>query len=342
MGRKTVFNKITTPELLSQVNKDNIDIENDYLDYLRSVQRSKSTLVGYQNDIEIAWVWNLQHNDNIPFVDWKKRTVVKFQNWLINDNKNSPARVRRIKATLSSLSNYIENVLDDEYPDFRNIIHRVESPVNQPVRKKTILTDDDIGKLLHVLTKKGRYDQACAVALAVYSGRRKSELLRFRVNDFTDDRLVCNGALFKTHAIKTKGRGVDGKMLECFCLARKFKPYYDTWMDYRKKIGLESEWLFPSMNDPAKHISVGALNNWAERFSEILGIDFYWHALRHMTVTSFIRAGIPDSVIQQYIGWSDLSMVPVYSDISADEQLGMYFTEDGIKAPGNKSFSDIQ
>lgn len=60
-----------------------------------------------------------------------------------------------------------------------------------------------------------------------------------------------------------------------------------------------------------------------------------------MTVTMFIRAGIPDTVIQQYIGWSDISMVPVYSDIQADEQLAMYFNEDGISKPEQKSLSDI-
>jgi len=130
-------------------------------------------------------------------------------------------------------------------------------------------------------------------------------------------------------------------MLECFCLAKQFKPYLDNWMNYRKEKGIESEWLLPKETDSSQPIGVPTMNGWADEFSRKLGVDFYWHAVRHMTVTMFKRAGIPDSVIQTYIGWSDISMVPVYSDIPADEQLGMYFTADGIVVPKPKNLTDI-
>lgn len=341
MARKTKMNNITTPELLTQVNTKNTVLLRDFLDYLRSVQRSETTIAGYENDIQIAWVWNLLHNDNAFYVDWTKRQIVKYQNWLLNENGNSPARIKRLKASLSSLGNYIEGVLDDEYPNYRNIINKVESPVNQPVREKTVFTDEQINTLLNTLTTKGHHDKACAVALALYSGRRKSELLRFRVSDFSDDNLVCGGSLYKTGKIRTKGRGVQGKQLECFCLAKQFKPYLDMWMNYREEHGIHSEWLFPSKTNPDEQMGISTMNSWATTFSNILGVDFYWHAMRHMTVTNFIRAGIPDTVIQQYIGWSDISMVPVYSDIQADEQLSMYFNESGVSLPAQKSLSDL-
>lgn len=341
MGRKTQMNNITNPELLSQVNPENIQLLNDFVDYLRSIQRSEETIKGYINDIQIAWVWNLLQNDNRFYCDWTKRQIIKYQNWLINDNQNSPARIKRLKSALSSLGNFIESVLDDEFPNFRNIINKIESPVNQPVRNKTVLSDEQIVSLLNYLTEKGKYDKACVLALALYSGRRKSELLRFKVDDFTDEHLVCNGALYKSNPIKTKGRGVNGKQLECFCLAKKFKPYLDLWLAYREKEGIRSDWLFPKKSNSNETLCVSTLNSWAKTFSEILGIDFYWHAVRHLTVTNFKRAGIPDTVIQKYIGWEDISMVPVYVDLKADEQLGMYFNEDGIITPSTTSLSDL-
>ena len=341
MARKTKMNSITSPELLSQVNPRNRELLEDFVDYLRSVQRSETTISGYRSDIEIAWVWCLQHNDNAFFCDWTKRQIVKYQNWLLNENQNSPARIKRLKASLSSLANFVENILDDEFPNFRNIIKKVESPVNQPVREKTVFTDDQIDTLLDILTQSKKYDKACALALALCSGRRKSELLRFRVSDFSEDRLVCGGALYKTSPIKTKGQGVAGKQLECFCLANKFKPYLERWMQYRQERGIVSEWLFPDKLNPKEPLQISTLNSWANTFSRMLGVDFYWHAMRHMTVTNFKRAGLPDTVIQQYIGWSDISMVPVYSDMQADEQLGMYFNSDGIVTPEAKSFSEM-
>lgn len=341
MARKTKMNSITTPELLAQVNPKNKELLADFLDYLRSIQRSETTILGYENDIQIAWVWCLQFNDNQFYCDWTKRQIVKYQNWLLNENENSPARIKRLKAALSSLGNYVEGVLDDEYPNFRNIINKVESPVNQPVRAKTVLTDAQIDDLLDKLTEKKYYDKACMLALALCSGRRKSELPRFRVSDFADDKLVCGGALYKSAAIRTKGRGTNGKQLECFCLVKKFRPYLDNWLKYREENRIQSEWLFPSKADFTKQMPISTMNSWAKSFSSILGVDFYWHAMRHMTVTNFKRAGVPDTVIQQYIGWADISMVPVYVDMQADEQLGMYFTEDGIVAPAQKSLADL-
>lgn len=341
MARKTKMNDLTSPELLAKVNPENMELLKDFMEYLRSLQRSETTIAAYKNDIEIAFVWSLQQNNNAFYCDWTKRQIVRYQNWLLNENGNSPARVKRLKASLSSLGNYVEAVLDDEYPNFRNIINKVESPFNQPVREKTIFTEEQIDRLLEMLTNKGRYDQACAVALAVCSGRRKSELPRYRVSDFAPDRLVCDGALYQSAPIKTKGRGVNGKQLACFCLAKKFQPYLDMWMQQRKELGIESEWLLPDRTHPKEQMKPATLNSWARSFSAILGVDFYWHALRHMTVTNMKRAGIPDTVIQQYIGWSDISMVPIYTDLNAGEQLGMYFGADGIKTPEQKGLGDL-
>lgn len=340
MPRKTNRNDITSPELLAQVNSKNKDLLSDFLDYLRSVQRSETTIAGYENDIQIAWVWCLQHNDNKFFVDWTKRNIIAYQNWMLNENQNSPARVRRMKASLSSLSNYICNVLDDEFPNFRNIINKVESPVNRPVREKTIWDDEDLDQLLRLLTDSKEYEKACVLALAIYSGRRKAELCRFKVSDFNDENLVCDGALYKSAPIKTKGRG-GGKYINCYTLAKKFKPYFDAWMDERQQRGFESEWLFPSANDPNEQISVGTLNSWANTFSRLSGKDFYFHSLRHAFTTSLVRAGIPDSVITQIVGWESADMCKIYTDIDADEQIGMYFKNGDISVPEKRDFADM-
>ena len=274
MARKTKMNSITSPELLSQVNKDNQALLRDFLDYLRAVQRSETTINGYENDIQIAWVWCLQNNDNKFFVDWTKRNVLAYQNWLLNSNENSPARIRRLKAALSSLSNYITSVLDDEYPTFRNIISKVENPVNQPVREKTVWEDEELDDLLDALTLKKDYEKACYLALAMYSGRRKSELCRFKVSDFSEENLVCDGALWKSSPIKTKGRG-GGKFIPCYTLAKKFRPYLEQWLNYRAEHGIESEWLFPNKSNPEEYVKITTINSWSNTFSRIAGKHAY-------------------------------------------------------------------
>lgn len=340
MGRNTKMNSITSTSLLAQVNPENKQLLADFLEYLRSIQRSETTIHGYENDIQIAWVWCLQNNGNKPFVEWTKRNVVAYQNWLLNTNENSPARVRRLKATLSSLSNYIENVLDDEFPNFRNIINKVESPVNRPVREKTVWEDKDLDRLLDKLVELKKYEQACYLALAMFSGRRKSELCRFKVSDFDEDKLVCGGALYKSAPIKTKGRG-GGKMIPCYTLAKKFKPYLNLWMQKRERLGIESEWLFPKTGDMGEHVSVSTVNSWANTFSRLSGKPAYIHSLRHYFTTSLAKAGIPDGVIQSIVSWESSDMVRIYKDIDADEEIGMYFKDGEIVAPDKKGFGDI-
>ena len=244
-----------------------------------------------------------------------------------------------MKAAISSLSNYVENILDDEpeFKGFRSIVRKIENPALQPVREKTVWSDKDIENILQELVNRKKYEIACFVALGVYSGRRKAELCRFRVSDFNNDRLICDGALYKSAPILTKGN----KMLECYTLAHSFRPYLDLWMDYRNEKGIVSDWLFPIKNDPSNHINITTVNAWANSLSDMTGRDFYFHALRHHYCSFLIRAGIPDSVIVDIVGWSSSEMLKIYNDNPKDDRLSMYFNKDGIAVPESKGLSDL-
>ena len=235
-------------------------------------------------------------------------------------------------------------MLDDEYEGFRPIIRKIENPTNEKDFTKTVLEDKEVQKILDYCEENKRYDKACAIALAAFSGRRKSELPRFKVFYFNDENIIY-GSLYKTpEQIKTKGRGSHGKMLTVYTLAKPFKPYFDLWMNYRKENGIESEWLFPKkvsgkyIDEP---MDSATLDSWAGTFSSTLGIDFYFHSLRHFFTTSCSRSGLPDDVIQMLIGWSDISMVQIYKDISADEQFEKYFADGEIKKVEQKSLSEL-
>ena len=328
MPRKTKQNIITSPELLGRVNPKNTQLIDDFLSYLKSIQRSDTTRTAYKNDLEIWACWNLQHNDNKFFCDMSKRNVVAYQNWLLNENQNSPARVRRLRSTLSALGNYIEAVLDDEFPDYRNIINKIPAPVNEPVREKTVFTDEQLTTLLDVLMGKGQYQKACALALAMCSGARKSELTRFKVSYFVQENIIYE-SLYKTpEKIKTKGRGVNGKMLNKYILSAEFQPYFDAWLTERERLGINSEWLLVSKNrdDEWVQMKPDTLNSWAITFSNILGVDFYWHSLRHFFTTHLsTKLNVPDGIIKSIVGWANVSMVEIYKDVDEDEEIGKYF-----------------
>lgn len=342
--RKTVYNNICSPEKLARVNPENVQLGKDFLEYLTSIDRAKTTIESYRHDLDVVWVLILELLNNKFFVNLSKRDIVKIQNHCLNVFGWSPARMRRVKSTMSSLSNYVESMLDDEFEDYRPIVRKIENPPACAVREKTILEEKQLQKLLDYLVEKKKYDQACMLSLAMNNGRRKSELPRMKVSYFTEDNVIY-GSLFKSpELVTTKGRGSRGKQLTIYTLKNGFQPYLDLWLKYREENNITSEWLIPRKENGIyldEQVPITTMDSWAESFSKFLGVPFYWHSLRHFFTTKLSESNIPDSVIQDIIGWDSADMCRLYCDTSVDEKFGKYFDENGIKSVEQKSLSDI-
>ena len=333
MARKTKCNHICNDELLARINDQNKRLMYSFEEYLLSVDKSPSTIEQYRNDLNIFFCWNVTENSNKRFTEINKKDYAKFQYKALLCWEWSPSRLRRVKATISSLSNYIENILDEdeEFKGFRSSIRKIESPELVPVRDKSVFTREELQDLLDLLVSQKFYKQACALSLAMNSARRKAELARFKVWYFTEENVIC-GALYKTpERVKTKGRTSKGKMLYLYVLKKDFDPYIKLWLEERERLGITSEWLFPKQNNPDEHISRDTMDGWSEMFTKRLGKDFYWHSMRHFMVTELIKYNLPPYIIKDIIGWKSSEMVDVYNDLTVDDSLGQYFDENGIK-----------
>lgn len=321
MGRKTKMNKLTSPDLIAQVLPANKALQKEFLAYLKGINRSPATISGYENDLDIFFCWNLQ-NGNKPFQKITKRDLVRYQSWLINENENSSSRVRRLRSAISSLSNYVENIVadeDEEFEGFRSIVKKIEAPPLEKTRDKTVWEEQEVVSLLTRLVDDKQYEKACFLALAAYSGRRKSELFRYQVNHFDKEHLIADGKLYFTPKIKTKGRGKEGKQLATYVIVSGFKPYFELWMKYRQETGVESEWLFPDPSDPTQPRSPSVSNSWAATFSKMSGRPAYTHSFRHYACTQLLRAGVPDSVVVEMFGWTSADMLKTYDDRPASD-----------------------
>ena len=329
MARKTKVNFIAHPEILDMCHIQNKFLFDSFLDYLKSTDKANTTIEQYRNDLKIFFCWNYTDNNNKPFIEITKRDYTRFQGKALTDWEWSPKRIRRVKACISSLSNYIENILDEEeeFKNFRSVIKKIESPVNVPVREKTIYTPEELQSVLDMLVSDKKYEIACALALAMYSGRRKSELARFKVSYF-DEKNVLFGTLYRTpEKVVTKGRGSKGKLLTLYVLKKEFDPYLKLWLEERERLGITSEWLFPKETNHNDHIDRYTLDRWARLLTKLSNKDFYWHSMRHFATTQFCKSNIPNHIIKQIIGWDSLEMVDLYNDTTLDDVLGDYFKE---------------
>lgn len=310
------------------------------------MDRSPQTLQGYRNDLKIFWVWCLEYNNNKYFPELTKREIAKFQNHALNTWGWSSNRIRRVKSCLSSLSNYIQNVLDDE-PEFENykpIIRRIENPVKEPVREKTILSDEQVDYLLDTLVERKQYEMACAFAIAAYSGMRHAELLQMKPEFFNSEHFVYD-AMWKTDKVRAKGFGKNGKQISKFVLYGA-KPYIDLWMKEREEKRIDSEWLFvtPSINSETKERTWKqrkSVDAWITTAEQILGVDVYLHCFRHYTCTRLHRLNLPSHVIQEFFAWSSADMLTIYNDLTAEDEFGKYFDKDGVKEVEQGSLTKI-
>ena len=67
MARKTRMNSITSAEKTARINPNNMRLKDDFLNYLRSLQRSDSTIKGYDNDLLIVFTYIMESLKNKDF-----------------------------------------------------------------------------------------------------------------------------------------------------------------------------------------------------------------------------------------------------------------------------------
>lgn len=345
MARETTKVLQTTEEEINNILPENKELLEEFINYLESTDHATTSLKVYRNNLEIFFIYLTKNFKNKDFVDIKKRDILSFQSFMVKNNLSS-ARIKNIKSSISSCSNFIENVLDEEpkWENFKNIVNKIPAPNPNPVREKTILEDEQCQRLLDYLVENKKYAQACAFALSWASGRRKSELLRFKRSHINDENLQY-GALYKTpEKIKTKGAG-KGKFLNLYILKSKFKPYFDLWMEERERLGVPDDIddIFVNKRKGVwESAKVSLLDSWADSFSKFLDVDFYWHCMRHQFCSGLLKAKVPSLIVQKIIGWTSSDMVNLYNDNNVDDELGEYFDEDGIKENiKSKGLSDL-
>ena len=330
MGRTTYRKKITTPQLIAQINPKNMKLIERYLKNY-STKCSPKTVLNYRSDLLIFFVWCVLYCDNKDFLKIKKLDFIDFFDYGVLELKWSSQRYARCHSCLSSFSTWIERAYDeDEIGKFRNLLPYIDKPNKSAVRPKTVLSTEQINTLFKVLKEQDRVQEQCLLALAISSGARVSELARFTI-DLVDENNTAFDGLFleTTREIQTKGRGVNGKMLVKYILKDKFLPYYKKWILKREEFLQENQTdnnsLFIVMNgaNKGKPATAENLKGWIGSWGKILNVDVYPHALRHRNITEYKRLGIEDDLIVALTGWAEgsgYSMISVYNDLTAKDR----------------------
>ena len=324
MPRKTYKKQITSPELTAQFNSENVKLVNRFLKY-KNTSKSDGTITGYTSDLNIFFTWNLLYNDNKLFTDLEKLELADYFGFGVEELHWSANRFSRMRSALSSLSEFIERFYDKQFPNFRNIVLKaVDLMAKSPVREKTILSEEQVDNLLNYLKNDlNRPNEACLLALGICSGARVSELLRFKTSIIDENNSAFDDLFLETlKPIKTKGFSKQGKQLVKYIIKDMFLPYYNDWLIEREKImkkyNQEHDFIFITRD--GKPATLHTIRGWIEKWEEFLGVPFYFHCLRHYTVTHLTRLGLESDFIIEIMGWTSSEMYRIYNDLTAKER----------------------
>lgn len=334
MGRKTYRKKITSDELMQEISPKNVKLVNRFLKNFDTKRSDKSVNV-YRSNFNIFFCWNVENNDNKFFIDIKKSDFADFFDYAVLELRWSPSRYANMWSSLNSLSNFIENILDDDYPDFRNQVKKIEKLPKNAVRKKTVLTDLQIDNLMNWLSNTiNKPQEALLLALAISCGARISELFRF-TTDLIDENNTAFDDLFleTTDMIKTKGFGKQGEAKYKYIIKDIFMPKYKKWLPIREKImkenNQEHNYIFIKTDGSPATVSTG--RSWIRKWEKFLTNDeesnpskkevyFYPHCLRHRIVTYLSKLGLDADFIISIMGWKSRDMYDIYNDLTAKDK----------------------
>lgn len=321
-GRPTYRKVITSPELIEQINPENKKIIDRFLKNF-ATKRSPKSVVSYRSNLNIFMCWNVLENSNAFFVNIKKLDLMDFFDYCITELKWSSNRYAQMHSCLSSFSTFIENYYDDRYPDFRNLLPKIEKLPKEAVRKKSVFTTEELNALMDKLGEECKIQQQCLLALMMSSGSRASELSRF-TTDIIDENNTAFDSLFleTTDEIRVKGRGVNGKSLVRYILKDTFLPYYKKWLPIREQIMKENNrnhnYIFiTKTGEPAK---VSTFRGWVDVWNDYVDKPFYIHSIRHYYTTTLLSIGLEQEFVQEIIGWTSADMVGIYNDMTAKDR----------------------
>lgn len=325
--RETYRKIITSEELIEQINPENKKLMERFLKNF-ATKRSPNSVVSYRSNLNIFMCWNVENNSNKRFIDIRKIELADFFDYCVAELKWSSNRYAQMHSCLSSFSAWIENYFDDveEYKNFRNLLPKIEKPVKEAVREKTVLKKDDIDKLMQYLEQNNKIQDQCLLALAISCGARVSELARFTTDLIDENNVVFDGLFLETtKKIATKGRGTTGKMLIKYILKDMFLPYYKKWLLIRERIMKDNnqnhDYIFVTKDgNPA---SADRLRDWMSEWSDVVNQPCYPHNFRHYHISFLKSLELEDDFIVFLTGWSESTghgMITIYNDLTAKDR----------------------
>jgi integrase/recombinase XerD len=272
--RGRVYNRIFDEKEWQEVNQENKNIMEDFLEEYRQRKIKPSTIHQYFHDLRIVLLYIKRKLGNKCIFELGKKDFRRFSLWLTEELNLSNARVNRIMSAVRSLLTYCED--DDEYDYDNNVAKKVKGLPKEPVKTSEddfFLTFEQVMKLREELIRRGKLQHAVLLMLMFDSAGRRNEVFQVTKHGLTEGN--------KTNIVTGK-RGKQFPLVYLNDTRELIKQY----LEERGDDDIDSLWIV-GKGENKKPATYEALYERVVYMSKVLSeiegrkIEFFPHSLRH-------------------------------------------------------------
>jgi site-specific recombinase XerD len=287
-----------TDEMWQRTNEESRTLVEEFLSV--SKQLSPKTHKQYISCLRQFFWFVCEKFKNKPFNEITKRDFMKYMSWM-QERGLSSAAIGVRKSSVSSFCNYIENIVAEDIPsykNFRNFTRGMPSIAKNSTYDKIPITEEEYRLILKVLEERKDY-LGCAWVATMYNvGCRRAELIQFKT-EILSYKIPENQNYVYSHIVRGKGKSVDGKPLK-YMIPLEALKYMQLWIDNR---GYDSEYIFAVKYDgKINHISTTWGNHFCtEILSPIVSRRINPHLFKSSCITALLAKGKDLKVISKYV-----------------------------------------
>lgn len=292
-----------TDEMWEKVNQEYRELI-EY--YISSQSHSPQTKKQYSSMLRQFGYFVFEKCNNKPIYKLKKKDIISYLTYLKDNRKMSSSAIQTRKAAISSLCNFIENVVMDDYDEdevnpyksFKNFTRGLPAISKTKVYDKVKITRDEYLLMIENLKDKENYLGMAWLAIAFNVGARRNEIIQFK-SEITEYPISEGDTYVMSHNIRLKGSGEDGK-IEPYMINLEALEYLKLWLEKKDH---EHEFVFTKkFNGEIKVVD----ESWANYFctnvlSPMLGRRINPHLFKASAVTYLLEQGVALELVSKYV-----------------------------------------
>lgn len=300
MSEKRKYIKYVTEEKIALVNPENKRIIERYFNY-KQTNLSEASRASYQSDFNqwLVYILDNYNNDSIMYLaqnepDEMINIIEDFLAFCRSVLGNNERRIQRRMASISSFFIFLRKRYREKIKE--NPLEYLDRPKigkgEKPQIKQNFLTKEQVKKIRNKLSRMNELQLQLFFEFGLSTMARANAIANVKVEqiDFKNNRI--------TDVLEK-----EGYIVNLFPSKLTMKLIKD-WLDYRKKNGIECEYLFISYyRGEWSGVAKGTLqNSWIKKIGDIVNIpNLHCHDLRHSGSNLLFASGVSLNTVSKLL-----------------------------------------